>query len=96
MDDGERERLNRLSLWLALRRETDEILAGLTRHGPAASTQIDQHLGAITELLAQESQAFSAVRTGALHVPQQALRRFEAPRASVHSMDRARDRRDQT
>lgn len=89
MDDHERDGLRRLALWLALRRETDDVLARLTRYGPAASAQVANNLHALEELLDQEARAFSAVQVSAARsTPQRPVR------ANVHSMDQARDRHE--
>jgi len=95
VDDGERERLHRLAVWLAVRRETDEVMAGLTRYGPAASEQVATHLAALRGLLDQEAQAFSALESVAALLPQRALPREAPEPGTLHSLDDARDKREQ-
>ena len=95
MGDEEREQLRRLAVWLACRRDVDEAVARLTRYGPAASDQVAAHLSALKHLLALESDAFAAVEAGAGPVPQRPLPLHEPLRASVHSLDSARARREQ-
>lgn len=95
MDEGERERLRRLAVWLAARRETDAVLTGLTRYGPAASEQVAAHLSALRGLLEQEATAFSALEAVAARLPQRALPQEELERATLHSLDDARDKREQ-
>lgn len=95
MEDGERERLRRLAVWLAARRDTDEVLAGLTRYGPAASEQVAAHLAAVRGLLDQEAQAFSALEAGAALLPQRSLPQEAPGQATLLSLDDARDKREQ-
>jgi len=95
VDDGERERLRRLAVWLAARRETDEIMAGLTRYGPAASEQVASHLAALRVLLDQEAQAFSALEAVAARLPQREIPQEAPDRGTLHSLDDARDKREQ-
>lgn len=97
MDQGERERLRCLAVWLACRRETEQALTQLTRYGPSASQQVAIHLVALRELLAQEAAAFAAVEAASGEVTQRALPgapEDEAP-ATVHLLDLARERREQ-
>lgn len=82
-------------MWLAARRETDEVLVGLTRYGPAASEQVAAHLSALRGLLDQETQAFSALEAGAALLPQRALPQEPPEHATLHSLDDARDKREQ-
>lgn len=93
MGDGDREQLRRLAVWLACRRDVDEAVAHLTRYGPAASDQVASHLVGLKALLALETEAFSAFEAGAGQVPQRPLPLSEPLRASVHSLQDARDRR---
>ena len=93
MGDSDREQLRRLAVWLACRRDADEAVAHLTRYGPAASDQVASHLVALKALLAIESEAFAAFEAGAAETPQRPLPTAEPLRASVHSLQAARDRR---
>ena len=93
MEDSDREQLRRLAVWLACRRASDETVAHLTRYGPAASDQVASHLIGLKALLAVESEAFAAFEAGAGEVPQRPLPTAEPLRASVHSLQEARDRR---
>lgn len=94
MGDDDREQLRRLAVWLACRRDADEAVAHLTRYGPAASDQVARHLAGLKALLAIEAEAFAAFAAGAGQVPQRPLPLSEPLRASVHSLQEARDRRD--
>ena len=94
MGDPEREQLRRLAVWLACRRDVDETIAHLTRYGPAASDKIATHLEALRQLLALEAGAFSAVAAGAETRPQLPLPIHEPLRATVHSLEQARERRE--
>jgi len=80
-------------VWLACRRDADEAVAHLTRYGPAASEQVASHLSGLKALLALETEAFEAFVAGAGEVPQRPLPGPEPLRASVHSLQDARDRR---
>lgn len=95
MEETEREQLRRLAVWLASRRDVDEAVARLTRYGPAASEQVASHLSGLKHLLALEAEAFSAVEAGARTVAQRPLPLHEPLRASVHSLQEARERREQ-
>lgn len=95
MDETEREQLRRLAVWMASRREVDEALAVLTRYGPRASEQVAAHLSALRHLLALEADAFSAVEAGAVPSAQKPLPITEPLRATVHSLQSARERRGQ-
>jgi hypothetical protein len=96
VDDAGREELRRLALWLSRRRAVDEALELLTAYGPAACERVHSHLDALTQLLASEQEAFSAVAAAAPAVPQSPLPALlEGPRrldATVHSLRAARDR----
>ena len=95
MGDAEREQLRRLAVWLACRRDVDEAIAHLTRYGPAASDKVATHLDALRQLLALEAGAFAAVAGGAETRPQLPLPIHEPLRATVHSLEQARVRRDE-
>lgn len=94
MGDPEREQLRRLAVWLACRRDVDEAIAHLTRYGPAASGKVATHLEALRQLLALEAGAFSAVAAGAETRPQLPLPIHEPLRATVHSLEQAREQRE--
>lgn len=92
--DTEREQLRRLAVWLACRRDADEAVGHLTRYGPAACERVATHLTALKLLLAREADAFAAVEAGAGVRPQRPLPAVEALRATVHSLQRARERKE--
>ena len=94
MGNPEREQLRRLAVWLACRRDVDEAIGHLTRYGPAASDKVAAHLEALRQLLALEAGAFSAVAAGAETRPQLPLPIHEPLRATVHSLEQARERRE--
>ena len=101
MDSGERERLRRLAVWLACRRETDEALIRLTRYGPSASQQVATHLTALRGLLRLEATAFGAVEACTDSVLQRELPPLPQTDPAPHrpspvvSLERARGRRGQ-
>jgi len=92
--DPEREQLRRLAVWLGCRRDVDEAIGQLTRYGPAASDRVATHLSALRHLIALEQSAFEAVAAGADERPQRPLPPHEPLRATVHSLQHARDRRE--
>lgn len=94
MGDPDREQLRRLAVWLGCRRDVDEAIGQLTRYGPAASDRVATHLSALRHLLALEASAFDAVAAGADDRPQRPLPVYEPPRATVHSLQHARDRHE--
>lgn len=65
--------LRRLAVWLARRREVDELMAVLTRYGPTAGERVAAHLDALQVLLAAEADAFARYRAGAPVLPQRPL-----------------------
>ena len=101
MEHAERERLRRLAVWLACRRETEEIVSQLTWYGPSASHQVAIHLAGLRVLLAAEADAFGAVEAASEDVVQRDLPTVvtggvtRAPAGTVHSLDLARDRHEQ-
>ena len=70
MEQGRREELRRLALWLSRRRAVDEALEQLTAYGPVACDRVNTHLQALNLLLAAERDAFAAVERHAPDVPQ--------------------------
>ncbi len=64
------EDLRCLALWLARRRAVDEVVAQLTHYGPAATERVHQHLSALRQLLALETEAFVVLESSAPIVPQ--------------------------
>lgn len=65
--------LRRLAVWLARRREVDELMAVLTQYGPTAGERVAAHLDALQVLLAAEADAFARYRAGAPVLPQRPL-----------------------
>lgn len=65
--------LRRLAVWLARRREVDEMMAVLTQYGPTASERVATHLDALKDLLEAEAEAFRRYAQGAPELPQKAL-----------------------
>lgn len=93
--EDDREQLRRLAVWLACRRDVDQAVAQLTRYGPAASDQVASHLSALKHLVELEAEAFAAVERGASPAAQKPLVTAEPLRAQVHSLQQARERREQ-
>jgi hypothetical protein len=83
--------LRRLALWLARRREVDEMMAVLTQYGPTANERVAAHLDALTSMLEVEAEAFRRYAQGAPRVVQRPLPAVlpedeeDAP-ANVHSL----------
>lgn len=73
MPDPSHDDLRRLAVWLARRRETDEMLAVLTQYGPTASDRVAGHLRALEVLLEAEREAFARYAGGAPELPQKPL-----------------------
>lgn len=95
MEDVRREELRRLALWLARRRDVDEVVERLTAYGPAASERVHTHLDALKALLDAEHEAFAALEREAPRVAQAPLPPPLEPvpgGATVHSMAEARRR----
>ena len=65
--------LRRLAVWLARRREVDELMAVLTQYGPTAGERVAGHLDGLQLLLDAESEAFRRYRNGAPVLPQKPL-----------------------
>lgn len=65
--------LRRLAVWLARRREVDEMMAVLTQYGPTANERVASHVQALTVLLDGEREAFDRYVTGAPVVAQKPL-----------------------
>ncbi|MCY7364015.1 MAG: hypothetical protein LH469_01640 [Frankiaceae bacterium] len=87
--------LRRLAVWLARRREVDELMAVLTQYGPTAGERVAAHLDALQLLLAAEADAFARYRAGAPVLPQRPLPAVrpeddEQTSANVHSLAAAR------
>jgi hypothetical protein len=90
--------LRRLAVWLARRREVDEMMAVLTQYGPTAGERVAGHLDALQALLDAEAESFGRYRQGAPVLPQKPLPTVVPeegdPSASVHYLTAARrDRR---
>ena len=60
-------------MWLARRREVDEVMAVLTQYGPSANERVAAHLAALETMLAAEQEAFSRYAEAAPVVPQRPL-----------------------
>jgi hypothetical protein len=86
--------LRRLAVWLARRREVDEMMAVLTQYGPTANDRVASHLQALTALLDSERDAFDRYAAGAPTVAQKplpvVLPEDEEEPANVHSLFSAR------
>jgi hypothetical protein len=87
--------LRRLAVWLARRREVDEVMAVLTQYGPTAGERVAGHLEALQSLLDAEAESFGRYRKGAPVVPQKPLPTVvpddgKDPSASVHYLTAAR------
>lgn len=92
-----REDLRRLALWLARRRAVDEVVAQLTHYGPAATERVHQHLSALRQLLALETEAFAVLVKSAPVVPQLPLPPVLPDGGdTVISLNAARSRRQRT
>ena len=89
--DPSHDDLRRLAVWLARRREVDEMMAVLTQYGPTASERVASHLRALEVLLEAEQEAFARYSRGAPDLPQKPLPAVlpededEVP-SNVHSM----------
>ena len=64
------EDLRRLAVWLARRREVDEVMTVLTQYGPSANERVAAHLSAITTMLEAEREAFERYAGSAPVLPQ--------------------------
>jgi hypothetical protein len=90
--------LRRLAVWLARRREVDELMAVLTQYGPTAGERVAGHLDALQALLDAEAESFGRYRSGAPVVPQKPLptvvpRDGKDRSASVHYLPSVRRER---
>ena len=89
--------LRRLAVWLARRREVDEMMAILTQYGPTAGERVAGHLDALQALLDAEAESFCRYRKGAPVLPQKPLPTVVSaevdPSASVHYLAAARQQR---
>lgn len=65
--------LRRLAVWLARRREVDEVIEILTQYGPSANERVAAHLAALESMLEAEREAFRRYAEGAPVVPQRPL-----------------------
>ncbi len=86
--------LRRLAVWMARRREVDEMMAVLTQYGPTANERVASHLDALKVMLASEREAFDRYAAGAPELPQKPLPAVlpedEDEPPNVHSMFAAR------
>lgn len=95
MGEGGHEDLRRLAVWLARRREVDEVLEVLTQYGPTANDRVARHLEALEVMLEAEREAFRRYAEGAPKLVQKPLPAVlpgepEMPSANVHSLIEAR------
>ena len=65
--------LRRLAVWLARRREVDEMMAVLTQYGPTANERVASHLSALSAMLDAEREAFDRYSEGAPVLAQKPL-----------------------
>ena len=86
--------LRRLAVWLARRREVDELMAVLTQYGPTAAERVAGHLDGLQVLLEAEADAFRRYRAAAPTVSQRplpiVLPQDDVEPVKVHSMAAAR------
>ena len=87
--------LRRLAVWLARRREVDEMMAVLTQYGPTANERVASHLRALETLLDAEREAWTRYAAAAPQVPQKPLPAVvpedeEDDMANVHPLFAAR------
>lgn len=73
MADPSHDDLRRLAVWLARRREVDEMMQVLTQYGPVAGERVASHLRALEVMLEVEQEAFSRYARGAPDLPQKPL-----------------------
>ena len=90
--------LRRLAVWLARRREVDEMMAILTQYGPTAGERVAADLDALQALLDAEAESFGRYRQGAPVLPQKPLPTVlpadgQDPTASIHYLAAARRER---
>ena len=95
MGEGGHDDLRRLAVWLARRREVDEVLEALTQYGPTANDRVASHLAALEVMLAAERDAYRRYAEAAPLLDQRPLPAVlpeeadETP-ANVHSLLAAR------
>ena len=95
MGEAGHEDLRRLAVWLARRREVDEVLEALTQYGPTANERVASHLAALDVMLEAEREAYRRYAESAPQVSQRPLPAVlpdaedDAP-ANVHSLLAAR------
>ena len=95
MGEGAHDDLRRLAVWLARRREVDEVLEALTQYGPTANDRVASHLDALEVMLDAEREAYRRYAEEAPELVQKPLPAVlpaeaeEAP-ANVHSLLTAR------
>lgn len=95
MGEGAHEDLRRLAVWLARRREVDEVLEALTRYGPTANERVAAHLEALQVLLDAEREAYRRYAEAAPELAQRPLpvvlpEAVDTAPATVHSLLAAR------
>lgn len=82
-------------MWLARRREVDEVLEALTQYGPTANDRVAGHLDALEVMLDAEREAYRRYAEAAPQMAQRPLpaalpEEPEAAQANVHSLLAAR------
>ena len=95
MGEGGHEDLRRLAVWLARRREVDEVLEALTQYGPTANERVAAHLVALETMLEAEREAYRRYAEGAPQLDQRPLpavlpEEADDTPANVHSLLAAR------
>ncbi len=95
MGEGAHDDLRRLAVWLARRREVDEVLEALTQYGPTANDRVASHLDALAVMLDAEREAYRRYAEAAPDLVQKPLPVVlpvdaEETQANVHSLLSAR------
>ena len=95
MGEGGHEDLRRLAVWLARRREVDEVLEALTQYGPTANERVAAHLVALETMLEAEREAYRRYAEAAPQLDQRPLpavlpEEADDTPANVHSLLAAR------
>lgn len=95
MGEGAHDDLRRLAVWLARRREVDEVLEALTQYGPTANDRVAGHLEALEVMLDAEREAYRRYADAAPQLAQRPLpavlpEERDAGQANVHSLLAAR------
>ena len=95
MGEGGHDDLRRLAVWLARRREVDEMLEALTQYGPTANERVAAHLAALEVMLEAERDAYRRYAEAAPKLDQRPLPAVlpeepEDAQANVHSLLAAR------